>query len=107
METTGTNLPSATTARLPTLFIPHGGGPCFFMDPPAGAPHAWDGMATYLRGIADSIGTRPKAVLVISAHWETAQPTVTTGARPALLFRLQGAPGRDSRKRGQAGKSQA
>ena len=20
--------------RLPTLFIPHGGGPCFFMDPP-------------------------------------------------------------------------
>ena len=93
METTGIDLPTrANPARLPTLFIPHGGGPCFFMDPPAGAPHAWDGMAAYLRGIADSIGMRPKAVLVISAHWETAQPTVTTGTRPPLLFDYYGFP---------------
>jgi aromatic ring-opening dioxygenase catalytic subunit (LigB family) len=93
MDTTGSHPNQrATAARLPTLFIPHGGGPCFFMDPPAGAPRAWDRMAEYLRGIADSIGTRPKAVLVISAHWETPQPTVTTGTNPTLLFDYYGFP---------------
>ncbi|MFI4970866.1 MAG: hypothetical protein ACHP7D_11735, partial [Lysobacterales bacterium] len=56
--------------RFPALYIPHGGGPCFFMDPPPNAPHLWDGMASYLRGIAASVGIRPKAILVISAHWE-------------------------------------
>ncbi|HEV7490243.1 MAG TPA: class III extradiol ring-cleavage dioxygenase [Rhodanobacteraceae bacterium] len=78
--------------RLPTLFIPHGGGPCFFMDPPPGDPHAWDKMAAYLRGIAESLGASPKAVLVISAHWETARPTVTSAARPSLLFDYHGFP---------------
>src|SRR5882672_8202814 len=78
--------------RLPTLFIPHGGGPCFFMDPPPGDPHAWDKMAAYLHGIAASLDTRPKTILVVSAHWETAQPTVGSGARPALLFDYYGFP---------------
>ena len=49
------------TPRLPTLFVPHGGGPCFFMDPPPGDPHAWDAMASCLRGIAASVGTKPRA----------------------------------------------
>ena len=30
-------------SRLPTLFIPHGGGPCFFMD--WDPPDTWDRMA--------------------------------------------------------------
>ena len=80
------------TERLPTLFIPHGGGPCFFMDPPPGDPHAWDAMASHLRGIAGSIGTKPRAILVISAHWETSRPTVTTAERPPLLFDYYGFP---------------
>ncbi len=29
--------------RMPTYFIPHGGGPCFFMDPFPGTPvDTWD-----------------------------------------------------------------
>jgi len=82
----------APATRLPTLFIPHGGGPCFFMDPPPGAPHAWDCMADYLRGVAASIGKRPKAILVISAHWETERPTVNSGHNPPLLFDYRGFP---------------
>jgi aromatic ring-opening dioxygenase catalytic subunit (LigB family) len=82
----------APATRLPTLFIPHGGGPCFFMDPPPGAPHAWDRMAAYLRGVAASIGTRPNAILVISAHWETERPTVNSGHNPPLLFDYRGFP---------------
>ena len=80
-------------ARLPTLFIPHGGGPCFFMDPPAGRPKdTWDRMAAYLRGLDASLGERPKAVLVISGHWETEHPTVNVAERPALLFDYYGFP---------------
>jgi aromatic ring-opening dioxygenase catalytic subunit (LigB family) len=78
--------------RLPTLFIPHGGGPCFFMDPPAHAPHLWDKMAAYLRGLADSVGQRPKALLIISGHWETERPTLNVGARPGMLFDYYGFP---------------
>jgi aromatic ring-opening dioxygenase catalytic subunit (LigB family) len=78
--------------RLPTLFIPHGGGPCFFMDPPAANPHMWDGLAAYLRGIDGSLGVRPKAVLVISGHWENPLPTFNIALKPGLLFDYYGFP---------------
>ena len=83
---------SGNDTRQPTLFIPHGGGPCFFMDPPPNDPHAWDAMAAYLRGIASSLPAKPRAILVISAHWETPRPTVTTAARPSMLFDYYGFP---------------
>ena len=39
----------AVNRKWPTLFIPHGGGPCFFMDPMPGLPpDPWDRMAAYL-----------------------------------------------------------
>jgi aromatic ring-opening dioxygenase catalytic subunit (LigB family) len=62
------------------------------MDPPAHDPHRWDGLATYLRGIDASLGTRPKAVLVVSGHWETERPTVNVAGRPKLLFDYYGFP---------------
>jgi aromatic ring-opening dioxygenase catalytic subunit (LigB family) len=80
------------TDRLPTLFIPHGGGPCFFMDPPATAPHYWDNMAAYLRGLASDVGVRPKALLIVSGHWETPRPTLNIAAHPALLYDYYGFP---------------
>ena len=80
------------TPRLPTLFIPHGGGPCFFIDPPASDPRRWDGLAAYLRGIDASLGVRPKAVLVVSGHWEMPQPTVNIAQRHTLLFDYYGFP---------------
>lgn len=76
-----------TAATWPTLFIPHGGGPCFFMEPPPSWPRdTWDRMAAFLRGIDASFGRRPAAVLVVSGHWETARPTLNVAARPDLLF---------------------
>ena len=84
---------SRTSGRLPTLYIPHGGGPCFFMDTPPGLPRdLWDRMAAYLRGIDASLGGRPQSVLVISGHWETERPTVNTATRPPLLFDYYGFP---------------
>ncbi|HEY2419411.1 MAG TPA: class III extradiol ring-cleavage dioxygenase, partial [Steroidobacteraceae bacterium] len=79
--------------RLPTLYIPHGGGPCFFMPvPPPLPPDLWDGMAKHLRAIAGGLAARPRAVLVISAHWECARPCVQSGVTHSLLFDYQGFP---------------
>ena len=83
---------SDSPLRQPTLFIPHGGGPCFFMEPPPAAPHLWDRMAEYLRSIAGALPERPRALLVVSGHWEAPHPTVNTAARPALLFDYYGFP---------------
>jgi hypothetical protein len=44
---------SAQAARMPTFFIPHGGGPCFFME--WNPPDIWDGMEAFLRGIAATL----------------------------------------------------
>ncbi len=80
-------------SRLPTLYIPHGGGPCFFMPPtsifPAGT---WDKLAAYLRGIDVQLGLRPRAVLVISAHWECPVPTLLNSKQYDLLFDYHGFP---------------
>jgi len=81
-----------TFLRFPTLFLPHGGGPCFFMDPPLNHPHLWDKMAAYLRSIAASLPAQPHAVVVISGHWETPVPTVNKSPAPSLLFDYYGFP---------------
>jgi aromatic ring-opening dioxygenase catalytic subunit (LigB family) len=79
--------------RLPTLFIPHGGGPCFFMEPmPGMPPDTWDRMAAYLRGIPQSVGEPPKAVLVISGHWEAERATVLNTDNYELLYDYYGFP---------------
>ena len=84
---------SKAAARLPTLYIPHGGGPCFFMEPSPPLPRdLWDRLANYLKGIDKSLGQRPKAVLVISGHWEMPRPTVNTAPNHTLLFDYYGFP---------------
>jgi aromatic ring-opening dioxygenase catalytic subunit (LigB family) len=79
--------------RLPSLYITHGGGPCFWMEfgPPFG-PHAFDKLRAYLSGLIDGLPERPKAILVISGHWEENRPTVSTNAKPGMLFDYYGFP---------------
>lgn len=80
-------------SRFPTFFIPHGGGPCFFMDPPPGWPRdTWDSMAAFLSGLDASIGRRPRAVIIISGHWEARNATVNSGAHPPLFYDYSGFP---------------
>lgn len=77
--------------RQPTFYIPHGGGPCFFMEwDPA---DAWDAMAAWLRDLPASLPEKPKALLVISAHWETRGGVAITGhAAPELIYDYSGFP---------------
>lgn len=80
-----------TPSRMPVVFLPHGGGPWPFVDLGM-SQHDRDQLADYLRSVASLPAARPRALLVISAHWETEVPTVTTAARPPLLFDYYGFP---------------
>lgn len=75
--------------RQPTFFIPHGGGPCFFMDDPQGM---WTGMADFLAGLADRLEERPSAILLVSGHWETEGFGLTGAAKPPLIYDYFGFP---------------
>lgn len=82
-----------TPIRQPAIFLSHGGGPCFWipMPTPVGT-HAFDKLRAYLAGLIASLPERPKAILVVSGHWEEALPTVSTAARPPMLFDYYGFP---------------
>ena len=79
-------------AKMPTLFISHGGGPCFFMDWTMGPRDTWDALARWLRSMPEALPEPPKALLVVSAHWEAPVPTVTSAAAPPLFFDYYGFP---------------
>lgn len=78
--------------RLPTYFIPHGAGPCFFMPWTRGPADTWDKTAAWLKGLVAGLPERPKAILVVSGHWE--EPVFTVGASPAppMVFDYYGFP---------------
>jgi aromatic ring-opening dioxygenase catalytic subunit (LigB family) len=78
-------------ARMPVAFLPHGGGPWPFVD------FGWDltdtaDLAAYLRDVRALPAVPPRALLVISAHWEERVPTVMTAARPPMLYDYHGFP---------------
>jgi aromatic ring-opening dioxygenase catalytic subunit (LigB family) len=83
---------STSTKRMPVVYVPHGGGPWPFVETGFGSKNELDGLATYLRAVAAVPATRPKALLVVSAHWEESVPTVMNGASPPMLYDYYGFP---------------
>jgi aromatic ring-opening dioxygenase catalytic subunit (LigB family) len=81
-----------TGGRLPVVFLPHGGGPWPFVDLGMGDAAGEEALTTYLRSVAQVPRERPRALLVISAHWEEAVPTVMTSAHPPMLYDYYGFP---------------
>ena len=85
---------SATTrgSRMPVAFVPHGGGPWPFVDTGMGEPEELDALARYLTSIRELPKAAPKAILMVSAHWEERAPTVSTSEHPPMLFDYYGFP---------------
>ncbi len=73
----------------PSLYVPHGGGPCFFMEDPQGT---WAGMGRFLAGLPASLPERPQAILIVSGHWETRGFALTGAAQPPLVYDYYGFP---------------
>lgn len=78
--------------RMPVVFLPHGGGPWPFVALPMFDAEEVLSLAEYLRSLPGALPARPRALLVVSAHWEEASPTVTTSEHPPLFYDYYGFP---------------
>jgi len=90
--TNATYAPKKDHSRMPVVFLPHGGGPWPFVQTPFGTKAELDLLATYLRNVAALPLSPPKAVLMVSAHWEADVPTVMNGAHPPMFYDYYGFP---------------
>lgn len=79
-----------TSTPMPALYLPHGGGPAFFMDGSMG--DLFRPMADFLASVDSLLPASPSAIVVVSAHWEAPVTTVAGGARPDLIFDYFGFP---------------
>lgn len=68
------------------LFLSHGGGPLPLLGDVAHAE-----MVSCLKEIAKTI-ERPSAIIVVSAHWEAVNVSVTSGESPKIIYDYSGFP---------------
>jgi aromatic ring-opening dioxygenase catalytic subunit (LigB family) len=78
--------------RLPTFYLSHGGGPWPFMDLGPERTAEMQPLADYLRALFGRLPQRPRAVLMVSAHWEAPVATLMTHPRPPMLYDYYGFP---------------
>lgn len=71
-----------SSAALPSLFVSHG-APTLVMDP---VP-----TRDFLKGLGGLLA-RPRAILCVSAHWDTAGPMLSSGASPHTMYDFYGFP---------------
>lgn len=69
--------------KTPVLFISHG-APDIALQTQAPTLECWRQLGKHL--------APPKAILVVSAHWETATPTFSTVAQPKTIYDFDGFP---------------
>lgn len=68
------------------IYLSHGGGPLPILGDPGHKE-----MVSFMKNLPNKID-KPKAIIVISAHWEEAVPTVTESEKPSLLYDYYGFP---------------
>ena len=79
-----------TTPALPAFYISHGGGPWPWMKGPMYDTHRK--LEAALRQLPQLVGSTPRAVLMISAHWEEADFTVMSHPSPPMIYDYNGFP---------------
>ena len=75
--------------RYPTYFISHGGGPWPWMEEMK-LPMART--AEWLENLPKTLPAPPKAIVAVSAHWEAQRPTVSSAAKPPMIYDYFGFP---------------
>lgn len=76
--------------RLPVFFISHGGGPWSYMNDASRAAYAQ--LEAALADMPLQVGVTPTAVLIISAHWEEREFTLTAHPAPPMVYDYYGFP---------------
>ncbi|WP_457008239.1 DODA-type extradiol aromatic ring-opening family dioxygenase [Luteimonas sp. A537] len=72
------------------LFVPHGAGPCFFMEwSPA---DTWQRLGAWLKGVAGTLPARPRAIVLVSGHWLEPEFRLGGHPRPPLIYDYSGFP---------------
>ncbi len=77
-------------ARMPTFYLSHGGGPWPWMKDRFGP--MFDTLEKSLQALAPSLPERPKAILMISGHWENPEFTLSSSPNPPMFYDYQGFP---------------
>jgi len=77
-------------SHLPTFFLSHGGGPWPWLDGPF--RRYFDRLEVSLKELPGDLPERPKAILVITGHWEAPQVTVQGSAKPGMIYDYSGFP---------------
>ncbi|WP_428396240.1 DODA-type extradiol aromatic ring-opening family dioxygenase [Lichenicoccus sp.] len=75
---------------MPTYFLSHGGGPWPWLK--ALRPGLYDQLETSLLDVRRELGETPRAILMISGHWEANRFLVSSSARPPMLYDYGGFP---------------
>jgi aromatic ring-opening dioxygenase catalytic subunit (LigB family) len=77
-------------ARLPTYFLSHGGGPWPWLKAERGS--LYDQLEASLHEVRRELGQVPRAVLMVSGHWEASRYLLSSSARPPMEFDYSGFP---------------
>jgi aromatic ring-opening dioxygenase catalytic subunit (LigB family) len=83
------NMSIKLSTRFPTLFISHGGGPWPYIED---MRQRFAVTEAELAKLPASLPAKPKAILVITGHWEEPQFTVSTAKQPAMVYDYSGFP---------------
>jgi aromatic ring-opening dioxygenase catalytic subunit (LigB family) len=79
-----------TQRRLPTYFLSHGGGPWPWMKAERGS--MYDQLEASLHEVRRELGQAPRAVLMISGHWEADRSLLSSAADPPMEYDDSGFP---------------
>ncbi|HEX8233909.1 MAG TPA: class III extradiol ring-cleavage dioxygenase [Caulobacteraceae bacterium] len=78
------------STRIPTYFVSHGGGPWPWLE--GDFRRQFDKLEQSLGDMRRELGDLPRAVLVISGHWEENGFAVSSAERPGMLYDYSGFP---------------
>jgi aromatic ring-opening dioxygenase catalytic subunit (LigB family) len=78
-----------SNARFPVFFVSHGGGPWPWID---GMKEQYATTASEFARLPRLLPATPKAVLVITGHWEARDFTVSTAQQPPMEYDYYGFP---------------
>jgi aromatic ring-opening dioxygenase catalytic subunit (LigB family) len=71
---------NANVEQMPVVYVPHGGGPLPLMNDPSHQV-----LTDFLQRLPQKL-PQPKAIVVISAHWEEPIVHISASASPGMLF---------------------